>query len=220
MIHITKGQFELLEQTPAKPPGKARPRKQDLPENVLEKQICDYLAWRGFLNLRQHVGLFVPYRCAKTAAFHNVVNIGQEGMADWLSIRPAIDPGGSACEGPWLWQGFFWECKGPGRKPSAVQLEWLNKRRRCGFEAAWFNQFHSGDRRTKPCGAEAKTPRDSYVFLTWFHDYFERREKMSELMPVASIDDVHSLAPWLDAHELESHQNTQLKKGDMESWLD
>jgi len=153
----------------------ARRRREDLPENNLERQICDFLAWRGFISTRQHVGLFVPYRvlrqlqCGRLeteSAARNVVKIGEEGIADWWSARPIISPGGRVQDGPWMWQGFFWEAKAPRKKPSAAQLAWLDRRRQVGLESAWFNQFEPEDR-TPPAGE----PRDSHVFTTWFFNY-------------------------------------------------
>ena len=88
-------------------------------------------------------------------------------MSDWWSARPVIPPGGRAQDGPWPWAGFFWEAKAPNKRPTAAQLEWLDKRRQCGFEAAWFNQFAEGDRPSPAC-----EPRDSHVFEAWFCNYF------------------------------------------------
>jgi hypothetical protein len=69
-----------------------------MPENMLERQISDFLALRGFTTTRQHVGTFVPYRVggrlAPEAAARNIVRIGEEGMTDWWSARPNIPPGG------------------------------------------------------------------------------------------------------------------------------
>jgi hypothetical protein len=71
MVRASKAQLNLLEanlvrgggQAPAVLRGARRP--QDLPENVFERQITDFLAWRGFISVRQHVGLFTPYRVVK-----------------------------------------------------------------------------------------------------------------------------------------------------------
>jgi hypothetical protein len=151
-----------------------------LPENRLESQIQGFLNWRGFVTLRLHVGLFVPYRVLKQvlagqlapeAAAHSTIHIGETGMSDWWSARPVIAPGGRAQNGPWLWAGFFWECKAPANQPSPAQLDWLDKRRQCGFEAAWFNQFAAADR-----PSPAVEPQHSHVFEVWFLEYFTRRQ--------------------------------------------
>jgi hypothetical protein len=174
MIRVSPAQLRLLEanlRAGGTAPARGR-RRQDLPENVLERQICDFLAWRGFITTRQHVGTFVPYRVLKQAARadRNVVRIGEVGAADWWSARPIIPPGGRALDAPWPWQGFWWECKAPGKRPTAAQLEWLDQRRQVGFEAAWFNEFAAQDRPSPAC-----EPRESHVFEVWFHRYFCRR---------------------------------------------
>lgn len=178
MIRVSRAQLSLLEQNLAgQAPAviKAGRRRQDLPENMLEKQICDFLAWRGFTSTRQHVGTFVPYRlvrqiqAAPEAAVRNIVRIGEVGAADWWSVRPIIAPGGRALDGPWPWAGFFWEAKAPGKRPTEVQLSWMQKRRQVGLTSQWFDQFQAGDRETP-----AVEPRDSHVFAIWFLEYFER----------------------------------------------
>jgi hypothetical protein len=89
----------------APPVSRTSRRREDQPENILERQIKDFLAWRGFINIRQHVGTFLPLRVAKQLqagqitfeqALRNVVRIGEEGCADWWSARPIIPPGGCA----------------------------------------------------------------------------------------------------------------------------
>jgi hypothetical protein len=179
VIRISPVQFSLLEanlRAGGTAPARGR-RRQDLPENVLERQICDFLAWRGFLSTRQHVGTFVPYRVLKQvetgqltpeAAARNVVRIGEEGACDWWSIQSLVSPGGRAGDGPWPWAGFFWEAKAPGKRPTEAQLAWMDQRRQFGFQAAWFDQFAAQDRLSPAC-----EPRDSHVFETWFFGYFD-----------------------------------------------
>jgi hypothetical protein len=160
---------------------RAARRREDQPENQLERQVIDFLGWRGFISVRQHVGLFVPFRVVKQLqhgeitfeqAMRNIVRIGAEGAADWWSARPIIPPGGHAQDGPWPWAGFYWEAKAPGKRPSDAQLAWLEKRRQVGLEAAWFNQFGFRDRPTPVVEA-----RESNVFEVWFHGYFARKQQ-------------------------------------------
>ena len=99
----------------------------------------------------------------------NIVRLGEEGAADWWSARPIIPPGGRALDGPWPWQGFYWEAKAPSKKPSEAQLAWLEKCRQCGLEAAWFNQFSFKDR-----PAPVVEARESPVFEVWFYGYFAK----------------------------------------------
>ena len=177
MIRLSKVQLSLLERNLAglAPEFTSARRREELPENILERQICDFLAWRGFITTRQHVGLFVPYRVLKLAPeaiARNIVRIGETGAADWWSARPIILPGGRALDGPWPWQGFYWEAKAPGKRPSAAQLAWMARRRQVGLEAAWFDQFQAHDRPSPAC-----EPRDSHVFQVWFTGYFTRRNE-------------------------------------------
>jgi hypothetical protein len=185
MLRVTPAQLSLLEANLARAGGQASActprgprRREHLPENVLEAQIRDFLVWRGYVSIRQHVGTFVPFRvlkqlqCGQLApemASHNIVQIGEEGMTDWLSLRPMIEPGGRALDGPWPWAAFFWECKAPNKRPSPAQLEWIDRRRQCGFETVWFNQFAATGRPSSEC-----EPRESHVFETWFLGYFTR----------------------------------------------
>jgi hypothetical protein len=188
LIHVSKAQLSLLERNlerAADPAGASvEPRKRRpkawLPENMLERQITDLLAAHGFINVRQHVGTFLPFRVVKQLqageisfeqALCNVVRIGEEGAADWWSARPIIPPAGRPLDGPHPWQGFFWEAKSPSRRPTEAQLAWLDRRRKVGLEAAWFNQFEARDR-----PSPAVEPRESHVFETWFLDYFTRRQ--------------------------------------------
>lgn len=136
------------------------------------EQIRDFLAWRGFISVRQHVGVFVPYRILRqspASAARNIVRIGEEGAADWWSARPIIAPGGRACDGPWPWKAFFWEAKAPGRRPTAAQLAWIDRCRQLGFEATWFNQFQAQDR-----PSPAVESRESHVFEVWFWGYYAK----------------------------------------------
>jgi hypothetical protein len=189
LIRASKSQLNLLlvnqavargDQAPAVVP--VRRHHKDLPENQLEQQIRDFLAWRGFISIRQHVGTFLPLRIARQLhggqisfeqALRNVVRVGEEGAADWLSAKPTIATGKRPLEGPHAYAMFFWECKAPGKRPTETQLAWMEKRRQVGIEATWFNQFQLHDRPTPAC-----EPRESHVFQVWFVGYFNamRRE--------------------------------------------
>jgi hypothetical protein len=184
IIRASQKQLDLLRGNLARAgnsaglPSEQRSRRPKawLPENVLERQITDLLSVHGFINVRQHCGTFLPLRVVKQLqagqisfeqALRNVVRIGEEGTSDWWSARPIIPPGGRALDGPHPWQGFFWEAKGPSRRPTEAQLAWIDKRRQVGLEATWFNQFAAHDRRSPAC-----EPRDSHVFEVWFLGYF------------------------------------------------
>jgi hypothetical protein len=181
MVRASKAQLELLEANLGSNQTSAMraSRHRDLPENLLESQIKDFLAWRGFISIRQHVGTFLPFRVVKQLqagqitfeqALRNVVSIGEQGAADWWSARPMVAPGGRPLDGPHPWDAFWWEAKALGKKPTDAQLGWIDKRRQWGFEAAWFDQFSFRDR-----PAPVVEARDSNVFEVWFHGYFDRR---------------------------------------------
>jgi hypothetical protein len=187
VIRASKAQLELLERNLARGDDKAPAvlrasrRREDLPENVLERQIKDFLIWRGFKSIRQHIGTVAPYRVLKQLhlrqitleqAARNIMRIGEEGATDWLSARPLIAPGGRALDGPWPWQGFYWEAKAPGKKPSDAQLRWIERHKQVGIEAVWFNQFSFRDR-----PAPVVDARESPVFEVWFSGYFDRRHR-------------------------------------------
>jgi hypothetical protein len=152
-----------------------------MPENILEQRIRDFLAWRNFITIRQHIGTFLPLRLVRQLqageisieqALRNVVRVGEEGAADWWSARPIIPVGGRALDGPHPWQAFFWEAKAPGKRPTAAQLAWLDRRRQVGIESAWFNQFQARDRPSPACES-----CESHVFETWFSQYFTAKER-------------------------------------------
>jgi hypothetical protein len=65
--------------------------------------------------------------------------------------------------------GVFLGVQGPGKQPTDAQLEWLDKRRQVGLEAAWFNQFGFRDR-----PAPVVEARKSPVFEVWFYGYFTK----------------------------------------------
>jgi hypothetical protein len=61
------------------------------------------------------------------------------------------------------------KAKAPSKRPTDAQLEWLDKRRRAGIEAAWFNQFQFKDRPAPVVDARASS------FEVWFFGYFMRK---------------------------------------------
>jgi hypothetical protein len=186
VVRASKAQLSLLKANLTRGDDKAPAavrasrRRHDLPENQLERQIVDFLAWRNFISIRQHVGTFLPFRVVKQLqqgqitfeqAMRNVIRINEEGTADWLSARPIIPAGGRALDGPHPWQAFYWEAKAAGKRPTDAQVAWLDKRRQVGLEAAWFNQFAVTDR-----PSPVVEPKNSHVFEVWFHDYFASQE--------------------------------------------
>ena len=113
--------------------------------------------------IRVGLPVFFPQQNARRHSKHaraqrrrNVVRIGEEGMADWLALRP-LAAGKRPLEGPHAYAMFYWEAKAPNRRPSPVHLEWLEKRRRCGYEAQWFNAFQEADRPAVPASQGSAT---------------------------------------------------------------
>ena len=67
-------------------------RREDLPENQLEKQICDFLRFRRWQVRRNHVGLFVPYRVVQDLMAGRKpkvtpIRMNEPGTADWFAVR-------------------------------------------------------------------------------------------------------------------------------------
>jgi len=128
MIRVTERQFKLFKQTAgelAEPKPIKKPRNM-LAENILEGQICDFLAYRGWTCQRQHVGTF-------TAPSGYWIKIGEKGQCDWRAERPVSGQMG-------LIEQFEFEVKG-SRRPEPDQLDYIEKRRLLGFLATWFDAY-------------------------------------------------------------------------------
>jgi hypothetical protein len=189
ILRVTQAQFNLFKRQLARaadPAGapdepRRRRRREDLPENQIEARIVSYLAYRGFFNTRMHIGTFIPYRVLKQIhaghlapeqAERNIVRVNEKGAPDWWSARPIVEPGARPLDKPWPWQGFWWECKRPGVRPTEAQLAWLNRHQQLGLTAWWFNEFQASDRPSPPC-----QPHLSNVFVTWFEEYFAKEDQ-------------------------------------------
>lgn len=112
-------------------------------ENDVEHAICSFLAARGWLLVRNHIGKFVPLRTllvqldaldawevtttdARRTLLRAIIQIGEEGRPDWLALHADHPP---------LWI----EVKAPGRKPTEAQLARLAELQRRGFRAGWWD---------------------------------------------------------------------------------
>ncbi len=129
-------------------------RKEDLPENQVEKQIRDFLLAHGWQVERQHVGTFVPFRVfaalrdAKSPAdreramkYSNVVRIGEKGKPDW-SATLRLDRG--------LYLHMEFEVKAPGKQLRTEQWEYIRRAQALKRNAfCWdsFNVFREDYRR-------------------------------------------------------------------------
>jgi hypothetical protein len=163
-IHLSESQFALFQKAgvaPGQAPDapktpRARRKKEDLPENQVEKQILDFLAIKNWTVIRQHVGTFVPYRVAVQNLPINgwdIVRINERGTPDYCAER-AVPGALGRCE------RFWFEVKGSGGKPSPHQKEWLRKRALMGWLAGWFDCFDDVE-----FGEE-------YVFLPFYKRHF------------------------------------------------
>jgi len=99
-----------------------------LTEAQLTRQVKDFLAYHGYVMIRNHVGTFVPYRIAleciervlrgatrQAVLRHlqsNVISEAEEGTADWLAVHPEK-------------RAIWIELKRPGEKPRPNQVCWL-----------------------------------------------------------------------------------------------
>lgn len=144
MIRVTDEQASLLFGRIPNRPDKAKKRacrpKEELPENVLEAQIRQFLSVRRWVCIRQQVGTFVPFRVfakSSEAPLENIhpVRIGRKGTADWIAVRPLLPAQ------PGRVEFFYWEAKGPGKTPKPFQRQWLEQQAACGFMTAWFDDY-------------------------------------------------------------------------------
>ena len=92
-------------------------------ENDVEARIRQYFARRGWLVIRQHVGLF-------KARSGQHISIGEKGMTDYVVVRP-LKPG--------LALRVYVEVKRPGGEPSVDQLRWMGRARSLGHLAEYFD---------------------------------------------------------------------------------
>jgi len=132
MIRMTQRQFRGFGRKGAR-----------LSENDIEKQITDFLRFRGWELTRQHVGVFVPLRVynqkPETLIRKQIVTIGEKGQCDWLAKRVGRDH--CFCE------IFEWEAKRPGAKPSEDQLRYIDRRRALGWTCDWFDSLSNGGKK-------------------------------------------------------------------------
>ena len=150
MLRMTPAQYAQFERATARTPAKVtaapRPKKPraELPENILEKQIGDFLRAHGWTLTRNHVGKFVPLSICTSvihgfapavAMYSQVVTINSAGIPDWTATRAAPRSGGR------LREAFDYETKAPGQKPEPHQLAYLHALASKGFLAAWFDTF-------------------------------------------------------------------------------
>jgi len=89
-----------------------RPPKIKLSENDVEKACCDILRLKGYMPVRQHVGLFkTPNNC--------FIRMGVPGDPDWVAVKHP---------------SFLLEVKRPGGAISEVQLRRHAELRLYGLE--------------------------------------------------------------------------------------
>lgn len=160
-VRMSQSDFDFLQRrkvgasagtAPTQP--RTRKPKSQLPENIVEKQILDFLLVKGWTVLRQHVGTYVPYRIAVQNLPINgwdIVRINERGCPDYCAER--LIPGRTG-----LVERFWLEVKGPKGKPSPHQKEWLYRRKALGWLAEWFDDFNDFP--------------GPHSFLGWYRGYF------------------------------------------------
>src|ERR1700678_4388527 len=123
------GDERLERMKSGEPKGKRAPRPkrskkelENLPENIVERQLLDFLKIRGWTCQRLHIGSFVPagvimrmlangVPLTKEVLFRQMVRVGAKGDTDWRAER--IVPGRRG-----LVESFYFEVKKEGAKPS------------------------------------------------------------------------------------------------------
>jgi hypothetical protein len=129
------------QQEPQQPKPRQKKRREELPENIVEGQIKDFLELRHWTLIRQHVGLFVPWHYFIKRIWVRVstlrpVSMGEKGMSDWAAVR-VQQPGDPL-------QFFYYEAKASGSTPSPEQRQWLEQKHARGFICGWFDDY-AGD---------------------------------------------------------------------------
>jgi hypothetical protein len=135
-VTLTEKQFAVLGKRKPRAKGahRIKKRKEDLPENQLEKQCLDFLRIRGWIVDRQQSGLF-------RAPWGGYVRVGEKGCFDWIALRPfrlLTKPEDKAMT---LSDVLYLELKAPGKKPNVHQLAWARRRRVAGFLCICFAEF-------------------------------------------------------------------------------
>ena len=149
-VRITSDQAKLLfgskprSSHPGKLNARVKKRKEELPENIVEGQICDFLKLKGWRLYRQHCGAYMPYGAALVAFEQNrspsglLVRIGEKGMPDWRAERPIE---GLESTGLKPVNTFHFETKAPGEEPKEHQLKWMREANATGTAALWFDSY-------------------------------------------------------------------------------
>jgi hypothetical protein len=154
MLRVTEAQAHLFTQRANGARGhhskqRVKKRREDLPENIVTKQIKDFLEVKGWIVERMHSGLFNRrYGPGKEPAQPAMVRIGSKGRADWTAYRRTSGI---------LFHLFHLEIKAPGKTPKPDQILWLDRHNATGTPAAYFDGFDTG---RKP-------------FVAWYRQHFE-----------------------------------------------
>lgn len=126
---------------------RVKKRKQDLPENQVERAITDFLRYRGWQIERQHVGTFVPFRVfaalrdakspedrERALKYSNIVRIGEKGKPDWSAT---LRLGGG------LYRFIEFEVKAPGAELRTEQWEYIRRARALKRDVFWWDSFEA-----------------------------------------------------------------------------
>lgn len=139
-LRISESQAKLLFGQKAKASQKkatVRRKRSELPENIAESHILDFLRLRGWEATRQQVGTFVAYRqfaeLRETGRNNSPVipiRIGMPRMCDWKLTRLCSRELATI-------ECFELEVKAPGKKPDGEQMRYIDNRNALGMLATW-----------------------------------------------------------------------------------
>ncbi len=102
-LRISAEQWALLKADRSEPRPKIRKPRAALPENVLERQICDFCVLRGWLPIRIQAGVF------RSLDGKRYISGAKKGTPDWIFARRD--------------QCMLIEAKAPGGRVSAEQAD-------------------------------------------------------------------------------------------------
>ena len=107
---------------------KPKPRS----EREVTRDIVDYMQLRKYLPVRSPAG---PVRSMRRGQ-ETPERANPPGFPDWCFVRPENFPLRRAH----IW---FMEIKKPGKRPTKLQGAWLERLRRDGFDADWYDGFRA-----------------------------------------------------------------------------
>ena len=125
MVRASESQLKMFQANASGKPSAKKPRikkrREDLPENIIEKQLCDFLSAHGWRCIRLLAGTF------KWMHGQGVVTGAMPGTPDWLVIRGA--------------EYFMLEAKASGGKLRDSQQVWIRQARQESIPVVVANNY-------------------------------------------------------------------------------